>query len=298
MIFRYLLLSASALIFGLAFSNEVVAQMDFSFPDEKVPVLKVEEYYNEANKDKRPMLLVYSDGRVVRPVSVLETEDYKFTLSKEKFKDVLAEIFDENDFATLSDDKILAEVSSPRRAMRAPRNSFRVTLNTGEDSHVVSFGDTWLYDRLGQGRKRYPDAKQLQRFLEVEEVCRELSKLALIGGEEAFQDTVKKVNEKFKQAYPDGPAISDKDLFSVRRSGDGKVAVRFRVNKKVVEPHPVSVWVTTNKGEAEPSIEIKVDKGILMRDVPSKRPPIKMAPSKRPPIKKAPIKRPPIQGVS
>lgn len=298
MIFRYLLLSASALIFGLAFSNEVVAQMDFSFPDEKVPVLKVEEYYNEANKDKRPMLLVYSDGRVVRPVSVLETEDYKFTLSKEKFKDVLAEIFDENDFATLSDDKILAEVSSPRRAMRAPRNSFRVTLNTGEDSHVVSFGDTWLYDRLGQGRKRYPDAKQLQRFLEVEEVCRELSKLALIGGEEAFQDTVKKVNEKFKQAYPDGPAISDKDLFSVRRNGDGKVAVRFRVNKKVVEPHPVSVWVTTNKGEAEPSIEIKVDKGILMRDVPSKRPPIKMAPSKRPPIKKAPIKRPPIQGVS
>ena len=298
MIFRYLLLSASALIFGLAFSNEVVAQMDFSFPDEKVPVLKVEEYYNEANKDKRPMLLVYSDGRVVRPVSVLETEDYKFTLSKEKFKDVLAEIFDENDFATLSDEKILAEVSSPRRAMRAPRNSFRVTLNTGEDSHVVSFGDTWLYDRLGQGRKRYPDAKQLQRFLEVEEVCRELSKLALIGGEEAFQDTVKKVNEKFKQAYPDGPAISDKDLFSVRRNGDGKVAVRFRVNKKVVEPHPVSVWVTTNKGEAEPSIEIKVDKGILMRDVPSKRPPIKMAPSKRPPIKKAPIKRPPIQGVS
>ena len=70
MIFRYLPLGASILIFGLAFSNVVVAQMDFSFPDEKVPVLKVEEYYDEANKDKRPMLLVYSDGRVVRPVSV------------------------------------------------------------------------------------------------------------------------------------------------------------------------------------------------------------------------------------
>ena len=89
--------------------------MDFSFPDEKVPVLKVEEYYDEANKDKRPMLLVYSDGRVIRPVSVLETEDYRFTLSKEKFKEVLAEIFDKNDFTTLSDEKILAEVSSPRR---------------------------------------------------------------------------------------------------------------------------------------------------------------------------------------
>ena len=117
MIFRYLLLSASALIFGLAFSNVVVAQMDFSFPDEKVPVLKVEEYYDEANKEKRPMLLVYPDGRVVRPVSVLETEDYKFTLSKEKFKEVLAEIFKKNDFATLSDEKILAEVSS-RKAKR------------------------------------------------------------------------------------------------------------------------------------------------------------------------------------
>ena len=277
MIFRYLLLSASALIFGLAFSNVVVAQMDFSFPDEKVPVLKVEEYYDEANKDKRPMLLVYSDGRVVRPVSVLETEDYKFTLSKEKFRVVLAEIFDKNDFATLSDEKILAEVSSPRRAKRPPRNSFRVTVNTGEDSHVVSFGDTWLYDRLGLGRKRYPKAKQLQRFLEVEEVCRELSNLALMGGEKAFQETVKKANEKFKQAYPDGPAISEKDLFSVRRSDDGKVAVRFRVNKKVVAPDPVSVWVTTTKGEAEPTIKIKVDKGILMRDVrpPVKRPPIR-----------------------
>ena len=73
MIFRYLPLGASILIFGLAFSNVVVAQMDFSFPDEKVPVLKVEEYYDEANKEKRPMLLVYPDGRVVRPVSVLET---------------------------------------------------------------------------------------------------------------------------------------------------------------------------------------------------------------------------------
>ena len=278
MIFRYLPLGASALIFGLAFSNLAVAQMDFSLPDEKVPVLKVEERYDEANKDKRPMLLVYSDGRVVRPVSVLETEDYKFTLSKERLKEVLAEIYDKNDFATLSDEKILAEVSS-RKAKRPARTSFRVTLNTAEDSHVVSFGDTWLYDRLGLGRKRYPDAKQLQRFLEVEEVCRELSDLALMGGEEGFQDTVKKANEKFKQAYPAGPAISEKDLFSVRRSNDGKVAVRFRVNKKVVEPDPVSVWVTTMKGEAEPSIKVKVDKGILMRDVrPIKRPPIKKPP--------------------
>jgi len=71
MIFRYLPLGASILIFGLAFSNVVVAQMDFSFPAEKVPVLKVEEYYDEANKEKRPMLLVYPDGRVVRPVSTL-----------------------------------------------------------------------------------------------------------------------------------------------------------------------------------------------------------------------------------
>ena len=277
MIFRYLPLGASILIFGLAFSNVVVAQMDFSFPDEKVPVLKVEEYYDEANKEKRPMLLVYPDGRVVRPVSVLETEDYKFTLSKEKFKEVLAEIYDKNDFATLSDEKILAEVSSPRRAKRPARTSFKVTLNTAEDSHVVKFGNTWLYDRLGMGRKRYPNAKQLQRFLEVEEVCRELSNMALMGGEEAFQGVVKKANEKFKQAYPDGPAISEKDLFSVRRSDDGKVAVRFRVNKKVVAPDPVSVWVTTTRGEAEPSIKIKVDKGILMRDVrpPVKRPPIR-----------------------
>ena len=128
MIFQYLPLGAYALIFGLAFSNLAVAQMDFSFPDEKVPVLKVEEYYDEANKEKRPMLLVYPDGRVVRPVSVLETEDYKFTLSKEKFKEVLAEIFKKNDFATLSDEKILAEVSS-RKAKRPARTSFRVTVN-------------------------------------------------------------------------------------------------------------------------------------------------------------------------
>ena len=126
----------------------------------------------------------------------------RFTLSKEKFKEVLAEIYDKNDFATLSDEKILAEVSSPRRAKRPPRNSFRVTVNTGEDSHVVSFGDTWLYDRLGLGRKRYPKAKQLQRFLEVEEVCRELSNLALMGGEKAFQETVKRRTRNLNRLTP------------------------------------------------------------------------------------------------
>ena len=276
MIFQYCLRSASALIFGLAMSQLADAQMDFSFPSDKVPVLKVEESYSETNKEKRPMLLVYPDGRVVRPVSVLKTEDYEFTLSKEKFKEVLTEIFKTNDFATLSGEKILAEVSSRHKAKQSASHSFRVTTNTAESSHVVDFGTSWLYDRLRGGRKRYPHAKQLQRFLKVEDVCRELSDLALTGGEEAFQIIVKKANEKFKEAYPDGQAISDKDLFSVRRNEDGKVAVRFRFSQKNIEPHPVSVWVTTMKGEAEPSIEIKVDKGILMRDVPFDGPPIRV----------------------
>ena len=207
------------------------------------------------------MLVVYSDGRVVRSVSDQTADDYKFTLSAPKFKEVLNEIFVENDFATLSDKKILAELSS-RRAKRPSSTAFRVTTNTSWGSHIVDFGNSWLHDRLGMGRKRYPDAKQLQRFLKVEEACRELSNLALIGGEKAFQDIVKKANMEFKEAYPNGPKIDADDLFSVRRNADGKVAVRFIVDKKVVEPHPVSVWLTKAKGEKEPVIKVKIDKPI------------------------------------
>lgn len=258
MFFRCLSVGFAALFFGLTFSDAAVAQMDFDFPKDSVPVLRVDEYYNEANKDKRPMLLVYPDGRVVRSVSDLKTEDYEFTLSKQKFKEFLNEVFVKNDFATISDVEIF-EGLSPRRPVRA---SFRVTANMGGGSHVVSFGDSWLYDRLGLGGKRHLKAEHLQRFIKVETALRELGDLALIGGEDALQDTVKQASAKFKESYPDGPAISDADLFSVRLNSEGKVAVRFKVDKEVVDPYPVSVWVTKAKGEPELGLEVKVDSPI------------------------------------
>ncbi len=275
MIFRWLLLCFAALFFGVTFPQDGVAQIDFDFPDAKVPVLRVDEYYSEANKHRRPMLTVYSDGRVVRPVSDVEADDYEFTLSEEKFKEVLNDIFTVNDFATISDEAILAEVSSPRRAKRPSPTSFRVTTNNSEGSHVVDFGNTWVHNRLGLGRKRHPDAKQLQRFLKVEEVCRELSNLALVGGEEAFQDIVKKANSKFKETYEDGPEIGAANLFSVRQNKEGLVVIRFRVARKVVDPYPVSVWITKSKGEAEDLVEVKVEKPIQLRDVPSRPQPKK-----------------------
>ena len=264
MIFRCLQICFAGLLFGLALSNTAVAQIDFSFPKDDVPVVRIDEYYSEANKDKPPMLLVYSDGRVIRSVSGKRQDDYGFTLSKEKFEKFLKEVFVTNDFATISDETI-KNTLSPRRPART---SFRVTTNTADGSHVVSFGDSWLYDRLGLGRKRakYLTAEHLQRFLKVEDACREIANLALMGGEEAFQDTVKKASMEFKKAYPDGPAISDADLFSVRRGSDGKVAVRFRVDKKIVESDPVSVWVKKAKGDLEPSIEVKIDKSLLLND--------------------------------
>ena len=260
MIFRYLPLCFAALFFVLVFPHVALGQIDFNFPKEKVPVLRVDEYYSEANEERRPMLLVYSDGRVVRPVSVNKNDDYKFTLSEPKFKKVLNEIFIVNDFATISDETILGEISKPNRIKRPSSNTFRITTNNSKGSHVVDFGTTWVHDRLGLGRKRHMDAEQLQRFLKVEEACRELSHLALIGGEEAFQDVAIKANAKFAEAYPDGPEISDADLYSVRLNKEGKVLIRFMVASKVVERQPVSVWVTKTKGEDkdELSIEVKV----------------------------------------
>ena len=273
---RYLPLCFVALFFGLSFSDDGAAQINFSFPEAEVPVLRVDEYYNEANKDKRPMLLVYSDGRVVRSVSDVETDDYEFQLSEAKFEKVLDKIFTTNEFATISDEAILAEISSPRRKKRPSSTAFRVTTNTSEGSHVVSFGNSWLHDRLGIGRRRHTDAEQLQRFLKVEEACRELSNLALIGGEEAFQAAVQMANTSFKEAYPDGPEIGARHLFSVRRNDEGRVAIRFRLAKSVVMPKAVSVWIMKTKGEAEESVEhsveVKIDEPVLLRDV-SPRPP-------------------------
>ena len=279
MTYRQLPLYLAIILFGVAFSHSAVAQIVFDFPESKVPVLRVDEYYNEANKDRRPMLLVYSDGRVVRAVSELEADDYEFTLSESKFKKVLKQIFTDNDFATISDEKILEEISS-RRKKRPSRSFFRVTTNTSEASHIVDFGNSWVHDRLRMGRKRHPKAEQLQRFLRVEDTCRELSNLALSGGEEAFQNLVTSANAKFKEAYPKGPEIGDSNLFNVRRNKDGEVVVRFRVGRKVVDPHPVSIWITITKDEdakgedAEEeqklNIEVKVDKPILLRDVPTR----------------------------
>ena len=236
---------------------------DSDFPEKDVPVLRVDEYYR-ANKERRPMLEVYSDGRVVRSVSEEKADDYKFKLSEAKFEKVLNEIFVKNDFTSISDKAIDKEVAPRHRKRRPSSTAFRVTTNTSNGSHVVEFGNSWVHDRLGLGRKRHPKAKQLQRFLKVEEACRELSNLALMGGEKAFQEIVKKANAKFGKAYPDGPAISEADLFSVRRNDKGEVAVRFRVAKKVVDAEPVSVWVRKNKGKEELGIEVKVDKPFNM----------------------------------
>ena len=264
---RYLPLFSAALIFGLAFSHAAVAKTNFNFPEKEVPVLRIDEYYSEANKDKRPMLLVYPDGRVVRSVSNEQTDDFEFTLSESKFEQILNRVFVKNDIMTISDETIKNEISPRHRAMRPSRTTFKVTASTANGSHVINYGSSWVHDRLGLGRKRHPDAKHLQRFLRVEDTCRELANLALIGGEEAFQSTVKKANEKFKEAYPDGPGISDKDLFSVRRNKDGEIAIRFRIERKVVAVEPVSVWVRKPQSDQEPSIEIKADKPFLMRDV-------------------------------
>ena len=57
MMFRYLPLRFPALLLGLMFCNLASAQIDFDFPKEGVPVLRIDEYYTEAKKDKRPMLL-------------------------------------------------------------------------------------------------------------------------------------------------------------------------------------------------------------------------------------------------
>ena len=82
MIYRRFPLYLAFVFLGVAFSRSAVAQIEFDFPESTVPVLRVDEYYNEANKDRRPMLLVYSDGRVVRAVSGVEADDYEFTLSE------------------------------------------------------------------------------------------------------------------------------------------------------------------------------------------------------------------------
>ena len=144
MIFRCFPFCFATLFLSVVFSHDAVAQIDFDFPEADVPVLMVYEYYTEAYGERRPTLLVYSDGRVVRPVTKNLVDDYEFTLSEQKFKDVLNKIFVEHDFETISDKAISEEIVSKRKLKRPSPSAFRVTANKSDSSHVVDFGNTWF----------------------------------------------------------------------------------------------------------------------------------------------------------
>ena len=101
MAFRYLPVCFTALFFGLAFSDAAVAQININLPEGDTPVVRIDERYTEEKKDKRPMLMVYSDGRVVRSISDNKEDDYEFTLSKEKFEKFLKAVFVDNEFETI-----------------------------------------------------------------------------------------------------------------------------------------------------------------------------------------------------
>ena len=126
---------------------------------------------------------------------------------------------------------------------------------------------------LGDGQKKVPRCRAVAAFSQGRRDLSRTIQFGMVGGEEAFQDMVKKADSEFKEAYPDGPGIGAANLFSVRRTRNKSVTVRFRVGSKVVDPRPVSVWLTKTKDEGEISIEVKVDQPLQLRDVPSRRAP-------------------------
>ena len=105
-------LMSLSVIFLLAFT--VVAQEQaYNFPeDPDVPVLKVQHLFRAEGGDTPPLILVYGDGRIVKPIA--DGEDYEITIDQERLEALLNEIVVDNGFFEMESEDIKNEVVPER----------------------------------------------------------------------------------------------------------------------------------------------------------------------------------------
>ena len=250
-------------VLGLLFATSATAEVKqtaYSFPENPdTPVLKVEEFFLEKGSETPPLVLVYADGRVVKQVSEKREDDYVISIGKDGLNQLLKGIIEENKFFDIDVEDIKNEVLSERKRKRLLSSyEFRVELNLGDRSHVVSLGDSWVYQRLVRGRAKHPEAKVFHRFLNVEELCRKLSRWTLVGGEAEMEAILKSANEHVQKSFPGSPAISEADILSLKPK-EGRAVMRLGVKEGVGNP-TLHVIVEKTKGAEGFEVQIQIKK--------------------------------------
>jgi len=241
------------------------AQLVHNLPDDpNQHVLKVEEFYEEENNNSQPMILIYADGRVVKPVSSNEEDNFTITIEANRLNQLLKEIIEDNKFLDMEAEAIKDEVVSERKRKRLRSSfEFRIEMNLADKTHVVSVGNTWVYQRLLRGRTRHKDAKVFQRFLNVEELCRKISNWALVGGEASMQTIIEAANKKTQEKYPGAPEITESNILSLKAK-DGNQAIMYLGVAKTQATPPLHVIITKSKTKEKETagdfeIELKIN---------------------------------------
>ena len=236
-----------------------VAQPAYQYPDDPdVPVLKVNDVYRTGG-DSPPLVLIYGDGRIVKPVSDNPEQDFVITVDQERLNTLLSKIIEDNQFLEIDAEDIKDEVLTARkRSQLRPGFDFRIELNLADQQHVVAVGHSWVYQRLSRGRTRHADAERFQQFLNIEELSIKLSRWAMIGGEEAMQTILEAANKKTQEEYPGAPKISEAKILSLK-SENGRAILQFGTPKTGDIP-ALYVIVGKNKGEEDFDTVIKINK--------------------------------------
>lgn len=249
--------------FLLAMTIIAAAQPAYNLPeDPDVPVLKVWDLFLAEGGDSPPLILVYADGRVVKQVSDNREDDYVITIEEERLQELLGKIIEGNQFFEMDVEVIKAEVLTERKLARLrPGFEFRIELNLADRAHVVSVGNSWVYQRLKRGHQaRYKDASMFHQFLNVEVLCRKLSSWALVGGEESMQEILDSANREIQAAHPGSPKVTNASIASLK-STNGRV--NMCLNAAAAKGNPaLQVFVGKTKGEDEFDLEVKVAKKI------------------------------------
>lgn len=250
-------LMSLSVIFLLAFT--VVAQEQaYNFPeDPDVPVLKVQHLFRAEGGDTPPLVLVYGDGRIVKPIA--DGEDYEITIDQERLEALLNEIVVDNGFFEMESEDIKNEVvpERKRKRLRPGGFEFRVEMKLADREHVVSVGNSWVYKRL-KSRKKHANAAVFQKFLNVEELSNKLSNWALLGGEQAMQTIFEAANAKAQEEYPGAPRVSKADILSLK-SENGRATMYLNAKATAKTP-ALRVIVTKRQGEEDFDVEVELNK--------------------------------------
>ena len=206
------------------------------------------------DKDRKPFLQVFADGRVVTPPRFPATEANEFQLKPEQLQTFLRQVVNENKFYELDTDKIKEEVAAAGPvAFVADAPTLEISMELPRGAHAVS-----AYTPKSTS-KQLPKVDGIKRIANIEELGRQLSLVAIAGGYETIERALLKVNEQLKEKELELMTINE--LYTCKRK-DGVLTINF--NRKYYQKDGrwrdwINAKVTVN-GDEE-GVEIKTNIG-------------------------------------